>query len=186
MKALTLALLAFAAALVAGSAFVYSGMFNVAADDPHWDMTLRVLTVTRDRSIAVRADGVQPVALDNPALIREGADHYEDMCEECHLAPGMSDTDLRAGLYPQPPNFSAEGVHRKPEEVFWIVKHGLKMTGMPAWGVTHDDEDIWGMVAFVQRLSGMSADEYRRLASEGRGRGRGRGHDDEDDHSHDR
>ena len=103
------------------------------------------------------------------------------MCADCHLEPGDDDgeEELRAGMYPRPPNLARRGVRRSPEERFWIVKHGLKMTGMPAWGITHDDETLWSIVAFLQKLPGMSEEEFDSLESRGRAEG---GHHD-DDHS---
>ncbi len=84
------------------------------------------------------------------------------MCTGCHLAPGVGDNEMRQGLYPQPPNLS-QPRDRSPAQLFWIIKHGLKMTGMPAWGVTHDDEAIWGLVAFLQQLPTMDAAAYAAL-----------------------
>jgi mono/diheme cytochrome c family protein len=163
----------------AGVAGVYAGIYNVAADDPHWGITYRVLETARDRSIAVRAPAEVP-DLSNEALIAEGAHHYDEMCTECHLAPGMSNTELRAGLYPQPPELAKHAKRLSPAQAFWVTKHGLKMTGMPAWGRTHDDMEIWGLVAFLQRLPGLTEAEYKALA-DARGRGRGRGGRDDDD-----
>jgi len=156
-----------------GVAFVYSGAFNVAADDPHWSFTHRVLETARERSIAARAGGIEMPKLDDPELLASGAEHYNAMCTGCHLAPGMSDTEMRAGLYPKPPNLAEHAAHRTPEQTFWIIKHGLKMTGMPAWGVTHDDRSIWGMVAFLQRLPELSLEDYRDLAAQGSGHSHG-------------
>jgi hypothetical protein len=191
-------LLLFAALLIGGGAFVYSGAFNVAADDPHWGITHRVLEIVRDRSIAVRSRGIEvPSSLNDPQRIARGAHEYDEMCHDCHVEPGDDDGDeeLRAGMYPRPPNFARNGVRRSPEETFWIVKHGLKMTGMPAWGATHDDETLWSIVAFLQKLPRMSEAEFDRLESAGRadhrhgdgdgdgdrsGRGRGRGGDSRD------
>jgi hypothetical protein len=97
--------------------------------------------------------------LADPALIALGAEHYAGMCTGCHLAPGVGDNEMRQGLYPQPPNLS-QPRDRRPAQSFWIIKHGIKMSGMPAWGVTHDDEAIWGLVAFLQQLPTMDAAVY--------------------------
>ncbi|MGH8198502.1 MAG: c-type cytochrome [Steroidobacteraceae bacterium] len=170
MKALKVILIVLAVVLAAGLGFVYSGVFNVAADDPHWDITLRLIESTRDRAIAARAREVgAPPALEDPELLAMGAEHYAEMCTDCHLAPGMKDTETRAGLYPRPPNLAEHAGHRAPAETFWIIKHGLKMTGMPAWGVTHDDESIWGTVALVRKLPELSASQYEELVARGRG-----------------
>jgi len=112
------------------------------------------------------------------------------MCTSCHLAPGMKDTELRPGLYPRPPNLSEGEV--EPREAFWIIKHGLKMTAMPAWGLSHDDATIWSMVAFLQKLPGMTAAQYKEMVAkappdedmdqtDGEG---AHGHAHDDDHGH--
>jgi mono/diheme cytochrome c family protein/ketosteroid isomerase-like protein len=185
MKALKVSLIVLALAFVAGAGIVYSGLFNVAADDPHWGITVRVLETARERSVAARARSVgAPPALDDPQLIKSGAQEYAEMCTGCHLAPGMKETELRAGLYPKPPELASHAQRREPAEAFWIIKHGLKMTGMPAWGVTHDDQRIWSMVAFLQKVPGLSPAQYEALVGEGDGTGHS--HDDEGHgHSHD-
>jgi mono/diheme cytochrome c family protein len=142
--------------------WVYSGQYNVAADAPHWDVTTRVLATVRERSIEARAVDLNMPNLADPALIALGAEHYAGMCTGCHLAPGVGDNEMRQGLYPQPPNLS-QPRDRSPAQSFWIIKHGLKMSGMPAWGVTHDDEAIWGLVAFLQQLPTMDAAAYAAL-----------------------
>ena len=100
------------------------------------------------------------------------------MCTGCHLAPGMRDTEMRVGLYPKPPNLSEHGVHRKPAEAFWVIKHGLKMTGMPAWGATHDDQRIWSLVAFLQKLPELSASQYKEMVAEEGGSGHTHDHEE--------
>jgi mono/diheme cytochrome c family protein len=85
------------------------------------------------------------------------------MCTGCHLAPGMRESELRAGLYPKPPVLANE--HVDPRHAFWIIKHGIKFTGMPAWGATHDDDTIWSIVAFVHKLPGMTPAQYKDIVA---------------------
>ena len=118
---------------VAAAAFVYSGVYPIGADQPHWPLTERTVGVLRDRSIAKQAAGIDVPALDDPARIRRGAEHYAEMCTACHLTPGMRDTELRKGLYPQPPDLARGGIG-DPAQAFWAIKHGIKMSGMPATG----------------------------------------------------
>ena len=153
------------AACVAALAAAYSGAYDVAADAPHWSVTSRILTTVRERSIAAHATGLTVPNLADPALISLGAEHYAGMCTGCHLAPGMGDNEMRQGLYPKPPNLS-EPRDRDPKQTFWIIKHGIKMSAMPAWGVTHDDEAIWGLVAFLQQLPKMDAAGYAALTAD--------------------
>ena len=150
------------AAIVAAS-LVRMGSFDVAADTPHSQPVFWLMNTVRERSIAVRAAGVAvPSDLTDSKRIASGAGQYAAMCSSCHLAPGMKRTEIARGLYPRAPELR-RGSDLSPAEEFWVVKHGLKMTGMPAWGVTHDDEMLWDVVAFLQKLPELSADEYQAL-----------------------
>jgi len=149
----------------AAAAFVYSGAYNVAADEPHWPITERILHALRERSIETRARELVPPDLRDEKRVVAGAGHYAEMCASCHLAPGIADTELRQGLYPKPPELASRAPG-DPRESFWIAKHGIKLTGMPAWGSTHDDETLWNVVAFLQALPGMDEKRYRELVGE--------------------
>jgi mono/diheme cytochrome c family protein len=164
---------------VGAGAFIWSGAYNIAADDPHWPLTERVMETVRDRSIEARLSGITVPDLDDESLIRTGAGNYDAMCAGCHLEPGEDHTELSVGLYPAPPNLGRDRID-DPAEAFWFIKHGVKMTGMPAWGKSMEDEPIWGMVAFLQQLPGMSADQYHELveASEGHSHGSADAHDE--------
>lgn len=122
------------------------------------------METARDQSIEHYASAVTvPPNLNDPQLILKGAGQYAAMCTGCHLAPGKAHSEIRPGLYPQPPNLSK--MHVDPREAFWVIKHGLKMTAMPAWGTGHDDATIWSMVAFLQKLPDMSAAQYKAIVA---------------------
>ena len=147
----------------APSLVIYAGAYNIAADGPHTQPVYWLLKTLRERSIAVRAtDIVVPRDLDDPKRISAGGGQYAEMCSGCHLAPGMKKTEMSRGLYPRATELRRESL-LTPAEQFWIVKHGIKMTGMPAWGVTHDDEHLWDIVAFLRKLPGLTADQYQTL-----------------------
>jgi mono/diheme cytochrome c family protein len=170
-----------ATALAILGASVYFGAFNVAADVPHSGLTSRALALVRDRSIAAGAADLTVPNLADRDLIALGAEHYSEMCTGCHLAPGITTSELRQGLYPAPPDFSA-GISLRPAEAFWVIKHGIKMSAMPAWGGTHDDRTIWAMVAFLQQLPTLDAKAYTALT----GAPAAADHDhDADEHDHD-
>ena len=157
-------LLLLAALVVAACAFVWSGAYDIGADAPHTRPVLALMQTLRDRSIHVHAQGLTPPPdLQDPRRVLAGAGHYAAMCTGCHLAPGVSDSEIRPGLYPQPPNLSRESV--EPNEAFWVIKHGIKMSAMPAWGRTHDDAAIWDMVAFVQKLPQLSPAQYKDIVA---------------------
>lgn len=144
-------------------AFAWSGLYDIGADDHHWKPTRAFLETLRERSIQARAGNLVVPDLDDPQLILKGAGQYAAMCTDCHLAPGMRDSEIRPGLYPQPPDLSKTRVD--PREAFWVIKHGIKMSAMPAWGTSHDDATIWSMVAFLQKLPAMTPAGYRAIVA---------------------
>ena|SRR5690242_10957029 len=147
----------------AAAAVIYAGLYNIAADVPHTQPIYWLFETVRDRSVATRArDIVVPKDLDDPNRISKGAGQYAEMCSGCHLAPGMKRTEISRGLYPRAPELRRQ-TDFTPGEQFWIVKHGMKMTGMPAWGVTHDDELLWDVVAFVRKLPELTPEQYETL-----------------------
>lgn len=85
------------------------------------------------------------------------------MCQMCHLGPGVGPTPVHTDLNPKPPRLNEEVAHNSPQNLFWIVKHGINMTGMPAWGETHSDEEIWEVVAFVKQRGQMTPAQYKKL-----------------------
>ena len=147
---------------------VFSGLYNVAADDPHYPLVASALNMLRDRSISRRSRDVVVPDLEAPAMIAEGAEHYAGMCTGCHLAPGVTDSEIRPGLYPQPPNLAVAGID-DPKAAFWAIKHGIKMSGMPAWGTSHDDEAIWNIVAFLRKMPSMTPEAYQALVAKSAG-----------------
>jgi mono/diheme cytochrome c family protein len=151
--------------VVATAAFLYFGVYNIAADAPHTRAVSALLENLRDRSIAVHARGIQPPAdLGSPQRIAIGAGLYNEMCTSCHVGPGIEPSEMSKGLYPQAPILT-DPQDLTPGEQFWVIKHGVKLSAMPAWGRTHPDPLIWDMVAFVRKLPGMTPEAYKRLVA---------------------
>ena len=157
------AFIAVAGLVVAGftGVFLYLGVYNIGADDPHTKPVYWLVEKLRDGSITHHSrDIVVPGNLTDPRRIASGAGLYTEMCSGCHLAPGMEKSEISQGLYPRAPELFREA-QRTAKEQFWIIKHGIKLTAMPAWGKTHSDDLIWDMVAFVRGLPGMTAEQYK-------------------------
>ena len=144
--------------------FVGSGVYNIGADDHHTRIVLTIIEQLRNRSIAVRAHGIEVPNLDDPKNIAAGAQHYAALCIGCHLAPGVTKSEVRAGLYPHPPNLAQEEVD-DAQRAFWIIKHGIKMSAMPAWGKTLNDAAIWDIVSFVRQMPMMTPETYQQLSA---------------------
>ena len=168
-------------AAAAFAAFIWSGLYDFSADDPHTAPVTFLLGSLRDRSIAARADKLQAPDLRDAARIVQGAGNYNAMCVGCHLAPGMAETELSKGLYPQPPNLSKEKV--AAAEAFWVIKHGIKASGMPAWGKSMGDEYVWNLAAFLQELPKLDEKRYRELVAQSSGHSHGGGETHPDSHT---
>ncbi|MDE2420144.1 MAG: cytochrome c [Gammaproteobacteria bacterium] len=143
--------------------FVYSGVYNIGADDHHTKPVFTLIQTLRDQSIHRRAKDISVPNLEDPQLILKGAGQYAAMCTSCHLTPSMKDSEVRSGMYPQPPNLSQ--IQLDPKDAFWVIKHGIKMSAMPAWGASHDDATIWSMVAFLQKLPKMTPQQYNEMVA---------------------
>ena len=147
-------------------AAIYWGIFNVAATDPHWSLTLEVIDIARVRSIKARAAGiVPPVNLADHKRVVAGTSHFAEYCVSCHSAPGVLSGELAKGMYPQPPVLTDSAKQWSPGELFWIIQNGIKMSGMPSWPGLSDD-DLWNIVAFLQKLPAMSEQDYGDLVKE--------------------
>jgi len=151
-------------ALLGYLGFVYSGVYDIAATDPHWGITRWAMETVRIHSIKAHAVGIAaPAGLDDPGKIAMGTEHFAAHCAVCHGAPGVPKGDIAGGLYPQPPDLAATAKLYSDAELFWIVKHGIKMTGMPGWS-DHSDDELWATVAFLKKLkAGMTEQEYAAL-----------------------
>ena len=175
MKIVKLLLLLAVLGIGAAATVMYSGVVNVAADEPHSDLVYWLLEETRENAIKKAAQAIEVPDLSEPELLLTGGVDYEFMCSGCHLKPGQSESDMSIGLYPAPPNLTIlnkehEG-HDHGDDVqadrkyFWVIKHGIKASGMPAWGKTHDDQRIWAMVAFIKQLPTLTPEQYQVLTA---------------------
>ena len=156
-----LALIALLLIVAAGAIYIYLGAYNIGADAPHSKFVYSTLETLRERAIAAHSRDIRvPADLDDPKRTAAGAGLYDEMCTGCHLGPGIEKSEMSQGLYPPAPEL-ALGRNRTPEQQFWIIKHGVKLTAMPTWGKTHDDRLIWDMVAFIRQLPKMSPAQYK-------------------------
>jgi mono/diheme cytochrome c family protein len=149
-----------------GVAVAYSGAYNVAASKGHSAFGRWLLSTTMHNSVSSHAAGIEVPRMDDSEVAR-GAGDYKAMCEHCHAAPGVSRAEWAEGMLPKPPELAQAAAAWEQEEIFWIVKHGIKMSAMPAFGSTHGDEALWNITAFVDRLPGMTPATYTALADGG-------------------
>jgi mono/diheme cytochrome c family protein len=149
--------------------FLYSGIYNISAMAPHNRITLKIINALKDNSIEHHAKGITAPNLSDSSLIKIGFSHYNEMCIDCHGAPGILRDETGLGLYPKPPDLSKSAKELPPSELFWITKNGIKMTGMPAFGKTHKDDKIWAIVAFMEKLPGMTKEQYKAYLNSAKG-----------------
>lgn len=151
-------------ALAAGGLLVAaSGIVPTRASSGHWAITEAFLQFAMRRSVATHSLGVRAPELDAPGLVLMGAGHYETGCRSCHGAPGVAQSPIARAMLPRPPDLRERAAGRKPEELFTVVRHGLKFTGMPAWPAPHRDDEVWAVVAFLRVLPGLDDAGYRLL-----------------------
>jgi mono/diheme cytochrome c family protein len=148
---------------VAATIFFFGGFFNVAASEPDPDIVNWALTKVRMASILRHADGNSPVDLENPDIVRAGARAFAARgCTNCHGAPGVNWQKFSEGLQPDPPDLKDVVKEREPQELFWVVKNGIKMTAMPSFGaIGAEDNEIWSIVAFLRKLPTVSDTDFK-------------------------
>ena len=174
MRFLSGIITAFVLILIGAGAFVATGSFDVAASKPPGALEKRLAGIALDRSVAKRApDRKNPIA-GSPEVFARALRGYREMCVTCHGAPGVDPSEIGEGLNPPAPDLTLAKVQARSDgELFWIVSNGIRMTGMPAFGPTHKEEQIWRMVAFVRHLPELSKDEEKALSE---------GHEEEHGH----
>ena len=164
MKKIILTVLITIAVLIAGVfTYIKSGSYDISQLSKHNDLTKWMIKQTTKKSIKKRMfDNSIPPNITDSTLLITGFSHYNAICVQCHGAPGVKEWEMVEGLYPKPPKIYK---HKEPEglqETFWIIKNGIKMTSMPGYGPTYDDQSIWAMTVFVaEKLYKMSAEEYQ-------------------------
>ncbi|HEX6003152.1 MAG TPA: c-type cytochrome [Burkholderiales bacterium] len=163
----TLAILMALAVLgsIGATAFVWSGLYDVSATDQHLPPTYWVLDKAMRRSIAQRGKEIAVPPLGTPEQLAHGLALYRAHCVQCHGAPGVAPQPFALGLTPLPAPLMHTGREWAPGDIYWVVKYGLKMTGMPAWEFRMSDEDIWAVVALVKQLPTYSPQAYRDATS---------------------
>jgi mono/diheme cytochrome c family protein len=154
--------LAIIVAIVA-AVYFFGGFYSVAGtqDDPaavKW-----ALTNVRTASINRHATDAPPIPLDNPTNIQAGAKAFQARgCWNCHGAPGVEWAKFSEGLRPDPPDLKDVVNDRRPNELFWVIKNGINMTGMPSFEKAEvPDQEIWTIVAFLKKLPNVSEADYK-------------------------
>ncbi len=159
-----LSLISITALVVVFLTVVFGGVYNVGATDKHIAPMEWVFRKTMENSVRSHAKPIKVPAninLQDKKLARNYYGAYTKACQSCHGAPGRK-SDPWMYIYPATPSLTDIAVVGKwtDAELFWIIKNGIKDTGMPALGPTHGDEEMWGVTAFVKQLPNTSPEEY--------------------------
>lgn len=145
---------------------IMTGAYNVAATERHNPVFAWALDTTFHNSVESRADGLTRPEF-SAADLRSGAHEFVEYCAHCHGAPGVKPHEWASGMIPNPPPLSRAAERWSVEEIFWITKHGVKMTGMPAFGDNHEDSTLWNIAGFVEMLPQMTPEEFTALTGGG-------------------
>jgi mono/diheme cytochrome c family protein len=163
----------FALVAIIGLIVVYSGCYNIAATEEHASFTRWTFDTTFRNSVERRASELAVPESVTPAMVAAGGAEYKATCQHCHAGPGVERSEWASGMRPQPPHLTEAAAEWELQEVFWLAKHGAKMTGMPAFGPSHDDETLWNIAAFVKELPAMTPERYAALGPAGEGEAQG-------------
>jgi mono/diheme cytochrome c family protein len=169
--------------IIAGAVTVFGGLYPVAASNKHSAGVQWLIGMTRDKAVERSADGLKPPAF-STADISMGGSHYKGMCQGCHGGPGVEPEEFAIGMNPHPPNLARAAGDLSVSEVFWIAKNGFKMTGMPGFGKTDSDDELWKVAAFVKQLPKVSSADYASLPNAHEEPGEDGGNKTGDNHTH--
>jgi mono/diheme cytochrome c family protein len=152
-----------AAAAVAGVAaawaIVFFGAYDVAAETQHTQPVHTLLETAMQRSVQARAAAlVVPPA--RPGQRGRGAACFRTHCVQCHGAPGVAPGPVGMSLQPLPGPLHDAARRWRPQEIYWITRHGIRMSGMPAWGMRMSDADLWALVDFIGTLPTLMPPAY--------------------------
>jgi cytochrome c553 len=144
---------------------ITAGLVPIAASSRHWPLTEWFLHFTSRRSVVTHAltAPAPPQGLDSAAMVVGGAGHYEVGCRPCHGAPGDRLPVVPHAMTPYPPELGSRISSWNERQLFYIVKHGMKFTGMPAWPAQQRDDEVWAVVGFLRKLPGLNAETYQQL-----------------------
>ena len=155
------------AAALGAAAFVWSGWYDISANVQHTQPVYALLERTMHQSVKRRAAAIVPPALDGPVVVARGAACYIEKCAQCHGGPGVAQGEIGRSMQPLPGPLVDVNQRWRPQELYWITRNGIKMSGMPAWQHRLPEDDLWALVAFMQRLPGLTAAEFRGLTEAG-------------------
>lgn len=145
---------------VVAATVIYGGLYDVASTKQHWQVTHTVLETAMRQSVRLRARGIEEPPLADERMALRGAGCFRDKCVQCHGAPGVSQDDIGKSMQPLPGPLVDARRHWRPRELYWLTRHGIKMSGMPAWEYRLTDAELWDVVAFMQRLPDLGAGQY--------------------------
>jgi thiosulfate dehydrogenase len=110
------------------------------------------LNATVKREAAALTDPLAP----DDATLRAGLKLYGSNCMVCHGAADGKPSNVAIGLYQHAPQLGKHGVEDDPEgETYWKVKHGIRLTGMPAFGMTLTQTQLWQVVTFLKHMDSL-------------------------------
>ncbi len=148
---------------IGAAIFFFGGYYSVAATQPDPAPVKWALVRVRTASIEHHATDRPSLQLGDPEVVKAGARAYAELgCVNCHGAPGVKWAKFSEGIEPGPPDLTEVSKDLNPAELFWVIKNGINMTGMPSFGATgNDDQKLWQVAAFVKKLPSVSADDYK-------------------------
>jgi mono/diheme cytochrome c family protein len=146
------------------AAIVYTGSFNTSAEKPPSKMEKTLATFALNKSVERRAPNRKNPLPATPENLRGGLAHFRENCVVCHGAPGVDPGEIGQGLNPGAPDLTLPRVQARSDgQLYWLVDEGIRMSGMPAFGPTHGENELWQIVAFLRHLPEITDEEKVQL-----------------------
>ncbi len=148
---------------IGAGVYFFGGYYSVAATAEEPAIVKWMLVQVRKASVSRHATDTPPASFDDAATVQAGARAYAARgCELCHGAPGVNWAKFSEGLRPDPPDLKKVATEREPQQLFWVIKNGINMTGMPGFGLIEvPDQEIWTIAAFVKKLPSVTDADYK-------------------------
>lgn len=152
--------------LAAGVGMVYVGVYDIAATRQHTGPVYLLLDYAMRKSVKQRAESIQVPNLSSEQRLRNGLALYRAHCLQCHGAPGVAPEPFSFGMRPAPANLAATAREWPSAELYWVIRYGIKMSGMPGWQYRLSDQEIWDVVAFAERMASLSPMQYQEWSAQ--------------------
>jgi mono/diheme cytochrome c family protein len=153
-------------AAIAGAGLTYLRSTGLSARADAGSVEVSMARRARSFAIPSSARARRNPIPQSPEVLAEGMSHYADHCATCHANDGSGETEMGQGLFPKAPDMRLAATQQMTDgELFYVIEHGIRFTGMPAWstGTAAGEESTWHLVHFLRHLPQLTTSELEAM-----------------------